>query len=491
MAHTSTRCRMYLLVLSNFFLMLRSLTKLTLALVLLVFAASDLAAQIIYDKLFQLNVPSTSSTLTPTHDGYLLGGSFLLRVNQQGNEILQVPVLCSGVRSVPVDSGFVVAQSYNSSGSKFRSSIYRYDKDGNELWKKNFNAGHWSNFAEDILAFDDETFLYAGRFHSVTSTGAILKKLDANGSQLWEYKWNLGSGAVTFPKELYEQNASAFVTGVTNNSGNGSTRDLFTSKHQLSDGTMQWSYINQADSAQEATDVLLLDQNNLFVLGNTNEETTTNGSRGMLISLTSSPGSVTENWVKYYSSPIPETFTAIEAAPDSGYLILGYRGTEGVDSVRTFLMRVNDAGVPYWEYLFGNNNVTRKGLEMERESNSVYVIGGYDADDLGSRFYTMTKFDLTNINDTLVDGLNELSQAGNIQLSLYPNPTADLLQIHLLDQLPGTKAVQILDVNGRVVDQFSMRSQQLVYEVNGLQAGTYFLQLTANQERVVKTFVVR
>jgi hypothetical protein len=88
--------------------------------------------------------------------------------------------------------------------------------------------------------------------------------------------------------------------------------------------------------------------------------------------------------------------------------------------------------------------------------------------------------------------LDALPQIG--ELSLFPNPTQDELNISFESELSGAYDLQVLDLNGRVVLSERMTitegSNKKRLETNTLENGTYLLYMISEGEVITKRFVV-
>ena len=77
----------------------------------------------------------------------------------------------------------------------------------------------------------------------------------------------------------------------------------------------------------------------------------------------------------------------------------------------------------------------------------------------------------------------------NVDVQIFPNPASDLFQIHLKGLQPGNLAVDLVDINGRVVaklyddytnDTFSMSFDRTQATFKNLKAGLYFVRINTN-----------
>jgi len=91
-----------------------------------------------------------------------------------------------------------------------------------------------------------------------------------------------------------------------------------------------------------------------------------------------------------------------------------------------------------------------------------------------------------NIIESISTGI--AAEAASDELLVYPNPTSDLLRVEG-PQLNAQHTVRILDNNGRLVHEGSLRNGSL--DVSGLTNGTYVLQLTSKGSVLTRKFTKR
>ena len=90
-----------------------------------------------------------------------------------------------------------------------------------------------------------------------------------------------------------------------------------------------------------------------------------------------------------------------------------------------------------------------------------------------------------NEKDNLV-GINEQLSEDNV--SVYPNPTQDLIYIVTEDDFDVTN-YQLIDINGRIIDQNVLTGREL--NLSSLENGVYFLQLSNNQGNTITKRVIK
>ena len=163
------------------------------------------------------------------------------------------------------------------------------------------------------------------------------------------------------------------------------------------------------------------------------------------------------------------------AMTDSGYVY--FIGT----SVGLFSTRELDGDSTEWK-LEGANTIGNVVVDMldYREEDQWLVVGTH-----GNGIYT-SNISFAENNDT-VQGVGEFSKAGRVELSLFPNPTKDLIAINL--DLPIDGKVTVLDQLGRPLDRLTLTSGKAEYNTSHLGAGQYFIKVETEVDVAVSSFM--
>lgn len=77
----------------------------------------------------------------------------------------------------------------------------------------------------------------------------------------------------------------------------------------------------------------------------------------------------------------------------------------------------------------------------------------------------------------------------NLELSVYPNPTTNYLQLKVEDEKLENLTYQLIDLQGKVIDNKKVAATTSTIEMEGLPKATYFLNITKNN-KPVKTFKI-
>jgi len=88
---------------------------------------------------------------------------------------------------------------------------------------------------------------------------------------------------------------------------------------------------------------------------------------------------------------------------------------------------------------------------------------------------------------SITSGINET--AINLEMSIYPNPTANILQLSVeTEKLQGV-SYQLYDLQGKIIETKKVSVSNTTINMEGLSRATYFLKVS-NNSKIVKTFKV-
>lgn len=81
----------------------------------------------------------------------------------------------------------------------------------------------------------------------------------------------------------------------------------------------------------------------------------------------------------------------------------------------------------------------------------------------------------------------------NFEINLFPNPAKEFIQLVISGSASSTADMQILDYTGRIIDKQELLLQnsqnQIIYPVNELQSGVYFIKLTQQNHSKILRFI--
>ena len=119
--------------------------------------------------------------------------------------------------------------------------------------------------------------------------------------------------------------------------------------------------------------------------------------------------------------------------------------------------------------------------------NEINIISILDTNTTDSNCFIVNQYDTLEIDtfSTSTLGVDNLLQLEKI--NIYPNPTKNVLQIEVLNEVQ-IERVELFDVGGKRVKAF--RNTEKVLNVSELVSGTYFLRLTTKEGILIKKVVI-
>ena len=193
-----------------------------------------------------------------------------------------------------------------------------------------------------------------------------------------------------------------------------------------------------------------------------------------------------------YSDTI--TFTTGQCAQVSGVNVTGITSRSAVvnwssTGAPRYKVEYGDRGFPQGTgtTVFVENGQTSLTLENLAPDNnySVFVMAICEE---GVEGAWSERYDFATLDEDAIDVVN-----GNMNLSIYPNPTSDATTI-ALSGVNGEVQIVIVDMNGRTVMSDSMSCEgdcTKRMEVSGLAQGAYFVRVSGEGVNQVKKLVVK
>lgn len=117
---------------------------------------------------------------------------------------------------------------------------------------------------------------------------------------------------------------------------------------------------------------------------------------------------------------------------------------------------------------------------------------------IGETFYgTVVAAKVTSVTEATTTytptgtGLNQ-KQSENIHVTVFPNPSSDLIAVQMKDLVKENYVVELMDITGKLVDKTTLyQGSTIVYfDTKTLYAGTYFVTLTGEQGNTITRKII-
>jgi hypothetical protein len=132
---------------------------------------------------------------------------------------------------------------------------------------------------------------------------------------------------------------------------------------------------------------------------------------------------------------------------------------------------------------------------------SINASGGGTSNTSGSISYSIGQVTYQSVSNTSgsvsqgvqhayeISTLSLVENALNLSLMAYPNPTQDLLNLRVGNYNQEKLAYKLLDLEGKVISEASMLSEETTIDMKQLPTATYFVEVH-NEGKKVQTFKI-
>lgn len=260
------------------------------------------------------------------------------KVFNHGNFALAYDVVATG------DKGYCVFGSVDNAGSNKALFLFRTDSLGNEVWNYSIEAS-LNDRPVSLIKCKNGGFLTCSIFN-YNSTGypqAQLIRFDEYGTMLWSKLYSLQFGVK--PKAVVEMSDGGFAFVAFTKTGSFEHTLLARVDDQ---GTLQWSKVFETQYDDEPFDLVVNDQDELFVAG---ASYFINSELDGYFLKVDAGGSLLQSVFYDAGTSNGEVFRRLALAEDGSVLLIGDKGTSGERNIT--LMKVNpNSGTPIWSYQY-------------------------------------------------------------------------------------------------------------------------------------------
>ncbi len=407
-------------------------------------------------------------------------------------------------RSIIKDShNFYFYSAVRDSNNKYLSVLIKFSYSGDTIWQKKFYDPNDYLYIQCIIKSVDNGFLMTGLFEDPINPNrtTMLIKLDTIGNELWRKKITkpipnaqVGNSLIqdSITKKIviagYQYNGTASAYSqfanliVTDSLGNVLQRKSFSGCSNVFSDLIQ---------TKDKKCVAVGQNNQCNNLGGPNG---TERYKGYAVKFDLNNLN-TVIWTKEFDQTSVYNSISTINELSNGDLILGgsydtLKNYNILEKVMLRVMKLDKDGNTKWNKLFSrdNSNENSKFIRsLNVTAGGSYLTANWLFFATNPKPYSITKIDSMGCDSTVAYcqtvGFNELIFS-NRYLTLYPNPTSDILNIELDDLFAiETAAIKITDLLGRTVLEIEGSEQINIKEIK---TGIYFLQLY-NKEKLIAT----
>jgi hypothetical protein len=435
------------------------------------------AAQQTFEKTYGTTFSEIAKSVRQTADGgYIIGGTNLVKVDSLGIEEWS-KAIPSDFASLTSDNGYILIKNDND------ITFTKVDVSGNTLWQTVYSEGHWANEGFHIEQTEDGGYIVTGRFQSVTGSGMLLLKLNANGGKIWRRTYSESTSAgFNGGFSVQETADSGFImAGYANINFYDSTRhkDVFIVKTD-SVGTEEWRKFFGGAADDLGAFVRQDNSGNYFISGTTNSYGIGTESNMYLMKIDSDGNTL---WEKTYGGNLEEKGTGLWATNDGGCIMTGRSNSFSASGdFDGYIVKTDANGDTLWtkNYIGTGEDIIHS--VQQTVDNGYIMAGATNSIGAGDFDMLLLKTDATgNWNNVSSTNGNHIPLAN---YSLFPNPNQGVFSIESEVEI---SSIEIFDVMGKRIYSKMINSNQATFDLSNQARGLYFYQLRIGNDSVLRT----
>ena len=465
---------------------------------LLAFVSVVSQAQISFERTYSDSGITNAYDIVATYDGgYAVTGFktcssfgcldfFLLKLDSLGNVEWIRLYDGFGADDLPrslvqtTDSGFVMAgRSASPPNVDDNVRLLKVDKNGNELWDRNY-GGQGCEQGWDVEQTFDGGFIIATQADTGGTCNEIqieLIKTDALGIIEWQTQYyNAGQGRAVAVKQTAD---SGFVcTGVTNFMITATSgEDVFLLKTDKN-GNEQWVKFYGNEGSERGEDIIIASDGGFVVIGHTSGFFNSNVAATYIIKTNNTGDTL---WTKVHEKDDQNVAYSVIEDIDNNYVLTGYTSLTGNSSL--YLLKINSTdGSKIWEKTFKdapNSNTGANSIALAHDGG--YIMCGITSP--SAQVYVV-KTDTAG----LIVGINEVTPTNNTTtVKVFPNPFNNYTTINLTELLESNPSitVSLIDLTGKILYETTTTEHLFKLYNENYPKGMYLLMLNNKQQQII------
>ncbi len=381
--------------------------------------------------------------------------------------------------------------------------IVKINSLGNIQWQKSF-GGSLNDFGYSIQQTSDHGYIIGGV--STSTNGQVtnnhggmdswLVKTDSIGNIAWQKTY--GGSVIDITNSVKQTADGGYIIGGYTGSSNGDvtfnhgTLDYWVLKTN-STGNIIWQK-SFGGSVSDMLKTVSQTSDHGYIIGGVSKSTDGDlsfnyGDYDYYIVKLDSNSNI--EWQRSYGGTNWDTFYEIKQTSDNGYIMVGSTSSNdgNLPTTHTYndlwVVKLDIAGIIDWQKSIAGNVYAPSGSIIPTNDGGYAICGNtasYDDTVVsinGSADYWIIK--LAPLSATSV----QENQLTNIVLSIYPNPTNDIIHINTSTSLTN-ESYSIVNTLGQTILNGKIENESSTIDVQTLQAGIYFLQLGNKQTQSYK-----
>ncbi|HRC33135.1 MAG TPA: T9SS type A sorting domain-containing protein [Bacteroidia bacterium] len=384
-----------------------------------------------------------------------------------GNDI----ILCN-------DGGFIVSGHTNNLGDECDMYLIRGDVTGNTIWSKQL-GGFYDDIAITSIEIPDGNFITLGNTenYGATNLDFMLARMDKNGNEI--FVKTIGTEKRDFAKCMIRTSDNSLILGGSSYNNSTMEYSMTLIKCDLN-GNILWTNNNYNSLESNGIySILESPQHNLYCIGR--KYSADNGMQGYVACLNLNGDVI---WEKEFGSKLYDAFTDACILASGSIYCVGETCNFGDEQGDIMVVKMDYLGNFTAPHLYGTKNIKDEARTVVVCSDGGLVIGGQSNITAGTYEALVIK------TGVWASGINDFTFS-NSAVYAYPNPFSDKVNFSTYYDASSTKELKIFDAKGQVVCSHLFSQPFLKLELNMLQNGVYYYQVSdkgaiLKSERMIK-----
>ncbi len=392
---------------------------------------------------------------------------YLLKVDEDGNEqwnrqlSSNEELYGTSICQLPNGNVFLAGYDYDVPNLQFGLMVAEYNEsNGLPVYQKTHEL-NMNVEAKGVIPMSDNGAIVLCEAEDLIDSNSMLVKINSSGDTAWTKLIDLYSDD-EFPASIVTVSDGVVISGSV-----GGTSDIFVAKFNF-DGNLQWEQRHQTSETDLSGGLAVIPSGGFYLTG-TSTDNTTGAYKMVGFKLDASGNEVWKNCYNLDHNKFDFGYGA-DVMPDGGAIFVGSGHKADTSNFRDLmLVRTDATGTPLWTNFYGNV-LAETGYAVKVDGNRIVGCGKGDVSDSEDVLILSTDFD----GNTMV-GIGETESEAN--LSVYPNPFTDHLNISLPLQTTKPQAFNLTDLSGRRIHSGMLQSNTSL-NLESIPSGTYFLSVS-------------
>jgi len=467
-----------------------------------------------WEKLYGDRWEEYAWDISPTLDnGYIVAGMFtvighrqiyVLRLNSYGDtlwtRVYGYPGIDIGLSAIQTSDlgyaicGYTDSDSLHGAGS-MDAYLLKLDSDGDTLWTKTLGI-EFDDYGFELLETGDGGLVLAGHTDLYGWGGSFpfLIKVDSMGDTVWS--------------KIYESDFNCLANCIAASHDGGCFLGGWIEEIDMrigmfamrvdSLGDTLWTKKIIGDSYDYGYSIVATGDDGCVLAGCTFSGGAVEGDV-LIVKLDCDGDTI---WTKAYGGLEWDQAYSIAATPDGGFIVTGYTDSYGAGYRDLYLLRLDSFGDTLWTRVYGGPYSDEGKSVLALENGSFVVAGnkGFSVEDGESEAWI---FETDSLGFMAIDE-HDIDLPSKMSISAHPNPFNGNCRIMIDDLGMGIDAIEIYDINGRMVDNMTVgeglcalpreHTQVLPYDFiwapdESLGSGIYLVRAKVGGQSITKRIV--